>query len=162
MQKLREWSIFALVCAAAYFFLAPPLVGGSTSYVIVDGTSMEPTYYDGDLIIARERDNYEVDDVITYTPQIGQHFPVIHRIVEFTDEGIITIGDNRDEVDGWKVQDEDIIGASVLRIPMSGTVLEWLRNPFVIIALGTFFIVLYLLKDDDKDNEKTQKEEVLA
>jgi hypothetical protein len=90
---------------------------------------MEPTYRDGDLVFARTKPSYRVGDVVAYQPEIGQRFPVIHRIVAIEGDHYITQGDNRAEPDGWLATDSNIFGASWIRIPYGGRVIAVLRQP---------------------------------
>src|SRR5258708_6301518 len=52
-KKLAAGAIALALCASAWFFLAPPTVGGSTTYVFTDGTSMQPSFPTGDLVLVR-------------------------------------------------------------------------------------------------------------
>ena len=70
--------IVATAAVAAFFFLAPRQLGGWASYAIVSGTSMLPTLQEGDLVMARERPQYEVGDIVLFEVDGGR---VIHRIV---------------------------------------------------------------------------------
>ena len=45
-------ALFAAL-AAAWAVLAPPELGGSTRYVILDGSSMAPSLHAGDLAVIR-------------------------------------------------------------------------------------------------------------
>ena len=130
VRPIVSWSVFVLLCVAFWLVAGPAQLGGPAHYVIVDGPSMEPAYHEGDLVIARAKESYEVGDVVAYQPEIGQRFPVIHRIIEIAGDGqYITKGDNRDEADGWLAADSNIFGAEWLRIPYGGRVLLYLRQP---------------------------------
>lgn len=143
LRQLRSWLVFGAVVLAAWLVLGPTQLGGPASYVQVDGTSMEPTYSDGDLVLAKERASYDKGDVVTYVADVaGTDFPVIHRIVKVkTDGTYITQGDNRDEVDGFHVHDGNILGESWLRIPRAGMLPDLFRQPLGI-ALITAMAVL--------------------
>ena len=135
MRQVISWSTFALVIAAAFLLAGPSSLGGPANYVIVVGSSMEPTYHHGDLVVAYERDGYQVGDVIVYDAPVDAQFHVIHRIIERTDGGFITQGDNRDEPDGWIAPDDEIYGAASFHIPRAGTIAAFLRQPATILAL---------------------------
>ncbi len=146
MRTVVNWSVFALVCAVFWFMAGPAQLGGPANYVIVDGPSMEPTYQDGDLVITRAKESYAIGDVVAYLPDIGQRFPVIHRIVEIAGESqYVTQGDNRAEVDGWLATDANIFGAEWLHIPYAGTVLVYLRQPTPWLAAAAGLFALGLL-----------------
>ena len=150
MRKVVNLGVFVLVLLGVYLLAGPTSLGGSASYVIVDGVSMEPTYFDGDLVVAYQRDIYEVGDVIVYDAPVDAQFNVIHRITERTDGGFITQGDNRDEVDGWIAPDEEIYGAALLHIPNGGAIVNFLRQPTTILAIGAGWVTLILMERKPK------------
>jgi signal peptidase I len=109
---------------------------------------MEPTYRKGDLVIARVKTSYEVDDVVAYLPDIGQEFPVIHRIVAVEDgAGYVTQGDNRSEPDGWLATDTNIFGAAWLRIPGGGKLILFMREPGTWLAVALACVGLALISE---------------
>jgi hypothetical protein len=112
---------------------------------------MEPTYQKGDLVIVRAKSSYEVGDIIAYLPDIGQDFPVIHRIVatEATDS-YITQGDSRNEPDGWFATNSNIFGAAWLRIPGGGRVILLLREPHTWLAVALGSLGLGLITEGKK------------
>ena len=150
MKTILNWGVFVLVLLGLYVLAGPTSLGGPASYVIVDGVSMEPTYEDSDLVVAYERDTYAVGDVIVYDAPINHQFNVIHRIIERTDGGFVTQGDNRDEVDGWIAPDEEIYGAALFHIPNGGAIVNFLRQPTTILAIGAGWITLILMERSPK------------
>ncbi len=150
-RKLVEWSIFLLLVFGAWLLAGPSSMGGPASYILVDGRSMEPTYEDGDLVVAYQRNEYDVGDVIVYDASIDAQFNVIHRIVDTADGGFVTQGDNRDEVDGWIAPHDEIHGAALFHIPRGGDAVLFLRQPATILAMlaawGTF---AYLRRREDQ------------
>lgn len=140
--------MFLLVCAAGWLAAGPAQLGGPAYYVIVDGRSMQPTYQQGDLVLVRARSSYAVGDVVAYQPDIGQRFPVIHRIVETKGEGVyVTQGDNRAQADGWLASDANIFGAAWLHIPYGGRVIVLLRRPLTWLAVAAGLVALGLLTE---------------
>ena len=154
MRKVLNWGVFVLVLLGAYLIAGPTSLGGTASYVIVDGSSMEPTYYDGDLVMTREQDTYGVGDIVVYDAPINSQFNVIHRITERTDGGFITQGDNRDEPDGWIAPDEEIYGAALFHIPNGGAIVNFLRQPTTILAIGAGWITLILMERPPKQSDR--------
>ncbi len=128
-----------------FLWLRPTTLGGQQSYVIVQGSSMEPTYDDGDLVVVREEDQYASGDIVAF--RAGGEFQdptrIIHRIVGDAGDGrFITQGDNRDRIDPWAPAPEDIIGRAVLHVPRLGSVASDAGRPEVLGALGAFFVLL--------------------
>ena len=114
---------------AAWFFLArPAILGGSTSYILVAGQSMEPSLYTGDLAVLRRQAAYVPGDVIAYQVPGGV---IIHRIVPGgnAQDGYVTQGDNRDTKDGWRPKPSSIGGKMVLHVPKVGFGIALLRQP---------------------------------
>jgi signal peptidase I len=128
----------ALVVAAVAFW--PAHLGGSTRMVLVSGTSMEPTYLLGDVVVVRSNDTPEVGDVVVFAiPEgTGAGMLVIHRIVGTDDGGFfVTQGDNRDTVDQWPLTADDIVGTPILRLPYAGRIAMALgRWPVSSVGLG--------------------------
>src|SRR5919204_2585396 len=83
-----------LACAgAAWFFLAPPGLGGRTSYAVVYGTSMEPHFHRGDLVVLRRRPAYRVGEIVGYR-SLKLRREVLHRIVAARGGRFTFKGDN--------------------------------------------------------------------
>lgn len=121
-------AILAVVLVLGVALLWPAQWGGLFGIVIVNGHSMEPTFYTGDVVISAKAPSYSVGDVIAYKVtdrQIGSGGHVIHRIVKITQENgqttYVTRGDNNKTDDPWKVQRSGILGRQMLIIPKVGS-----------------------------------------
>ena len=79
--KRYLWGACALALVGCLWFLfAPSALGGSTSYVVTDGVSMEPRFHAGDLALVRSGGDYRVGQIVAYhNRQLGT--VVLHRIV---------------------------------------------------------------------------------
>ncbi len=96
-----------------------------TPVVAVFSSSMEPTFYKGDMIIVTGTKDVLVGDIIIFDIQTKSE-PIIHRVYNITSEGILTKGDNpytNRNVDPWVIQEKDVHGKAVLKVPLLG----WLR-----------------------------------
>lgn len=126
--------------------LRPVGLGGSTTYVVVSGRSMEPTHRTGDLVIARTERKYRVGDVVAFrVPDVGtsEGPVVIHRIVGGDAEGGYELqGDNKDEQDIWRPRPSDILGRAWIKVPRGGFVLAAARSPLALAALTATFVFL--------------------
>ena len=119
--------IFAAL-AVAWAALAPPQLGGSTRYVMLDGTSMEPSLHAGDLAVVRPRDSVEQGDVVLYHHAgLGVH--VLHRIVAFGDGKYVLKGDNNDFLDDVQPTADEITGGLWFSVPRAGSAIVWAREP---------------------------------
>jgi signal peptidase len=153
-QLLRAGS-FGLVLVLGLLWLAflrPTALGGSTSYVIVAGESMEPTYHTGDLTILKRQETYRKGDVIAYdVPNSGR---IIHRVTGGNaKKGWITQGDNRDERDQFRPKADTIMGKVVLDVPKAGYAMMMLRNPAMWPLAG---IGLLLFLGGGKDGKRAK------
>jgi signal peptidase I len=138
-------AILTLAILGAWFFMfRPTSLGGSATYIVVKGESMEPTYNDGDLVILRDGGDYKIGDIVAYATedylQTGRL--VIHRIVGTDEIGFITRGDNRATVDRWRPTSDQIPGNAWLHLPAVGTNLAKLAGPG---NLRMFFIATLVL-----------------
>jgi signal peptidase I len=127
----------ALLSAAGWFVLAPPALGGSTSYVVTHGTSMLPAFHTGDLALVRTTERYGPGDVIAYR-STTLHTVVLHRVVARDGARLITKGDNN----GWRDPDHpaagDVIGRLWFHVPKAGELLVTARGyavPAVLLLL---------------------------
>lgn len=117
---------------------------GYRSYTVLSG-SMEPKFYPGDIIITKHKDKVDikVNDIVTYRDNKG--VIITHRIIEETDEGYITKGDNNNVKDAGILKEENIIGKVKFSIPKIGYVMNFLSDSkvvaieMVILAIFIFF-----------------------
>jgi signal peptidase I len=100
-----------------------------TPVVAVFSNSMVPTFYRGDMIIVYGDKNIKVGDTVVFdSPE--KKYPIIHRIYEMRDDGIVTKGDNNPTTDEgrWGVIPLDnIYGKAIFKIPTLG----WVKILFV-------------------------------
>ncbi len=132
--------------AAAWWFLAPPQIGGHTGYRILRDASMEPGLRSGDLVVARDRGSYEVGDAILFRdPQGGTTF---HRIVAVEAGGYVTRGDNSIDEDSVTVPAQDVIGGEWLALPRVGDGMDWLTAPahYGPLALTVTLVLLLVIR----------------
>jgi signal peptidase I len=144
-RTLLKWTlrsaVLAAVVAAALGW--PASLGGKTSYSIVSGHSMNPTYHTGDLVVLRAQRTYRVGQIVVYRvpagePASGQY--VVHRIVGGSNvTGFVTRGDNNSSVDIWTPHNIDIQGAAIVLLPKAGWVLRQGRDPLLYALLGGLY-----------------------
>ena len=132
-----------VVLGAGWYFLAPPQLGGKTSYAVTFGVSMEPHFKGGDLVVLRARPTYAVGDVVAYRSH-DLHRSVLHRIIAARDGHFTFKGDNNGFVDPEQPSAADLVGSEWLRVPGAGTWLASLHSPRNA-AVAAFLIVLLLV-----------------
>jgi signal peptidase I len=121
--------------------LWPQRWGGSMTYVITSGTSMQPGFVAGDLAVLRAAGAYQVGDVAAYRSTEIKKI-VMHRITEVGDGVYRFQGDDNDFVDPDRVTDEQMLGRLVLRVPKAGMLLRWFVEPLhlAVAALGVMLL----------------------
>ncbi|MFZ1362837.1 MAG: signal peptidase I [Candidatus Nanopelagicales bacterium] len=150
------WSLIILV---AVVFVWPPTWGGPITVTVVQGQSMEPLYYTGDVVIAvRNYSNeYAVGDIIVYKATYGDvEGMVIHRIIKQLPNGnYLTQGDNKEMPDPWEIIPSNIFGKAVLDFPGVAKWLGLVRTPIFIgiIAGGIVIWVLWPRSTEDDEEE---------
>jgi signal peptidase I len=103
----------------------------STPVVAVFSDSMDPTFYKGDMIIVVGVDakDVKVGDVLVFDSP-GASYPIIHRVNQIRDGGIISKGDNNPATDEGRwgvIPFGNIYGKAILKVPMLG----WVKILFV-------------------------------
>lgn len=159
LSRIRYSSFFAaflvVLTLTAWLVFLPIQFGGVTAYVMVNGNSMEPTYYMGDLVITRREASYEKGDIVTYfNSDINQY--VIHRIVGRESGRFVLQGDNNAWLDNERPTIESITGKAWLHFPGLGTWLARLQTPLGLSLLAglIFFTLLSMYAFRDKDTRK--------
>ncbi len=172
--------VIVIVSSLAIFLGYSPM-----PQVVVSTTSMMPIYrgyqdgtersgnlhpFRGDILLVRKVSvsTLEVGDVIVFnTPSVSE--PVVHRIVaRWQNESdyifFKTNGDNNVPPDNWIVEEKDVIGMVVIRIPHLGWFLYTLKtNLGKILILTLASLVLFgeeiiNFLGLSKDKEETQKD----
>lgn len=140
-MKRGVHAIAWVLLAVAAFVLWPERWGGSMTYVITSGTSMQPGFVQGDLAVLRSSSDYEVGDVAAYDSSELKKI-VMHRVIKDTDEGYTLQGDNNDFIDPETVAEEQMLGKLVVRVPGVGKFLTWFLKPLNlgIVAAALFFL----------------------
>jgi signal peptidase I len=140
--KYVRAAVIVAALVPAWFFLAPPQLGGSTSYVVITGNSMEPLLHSDDLVLVRDDAYYEVGDVAAYQSAELDRL-VLHRIVEREEGSFVFQGDNNDFLDPERPGDEEVQGALWVTVPNAGVAIRFMQGP-IGIAIGAVVIMALL------------------
>ena len=150
--------VIVLVLLALYFILPFRLVS------VVSG-SLEPTIPTGSLCIVNIRRPYEkveVGDVIVYVRKYDG-LRIIHRVIEVTDEGLVTKGDHNQISDGVSTTADNYFGTSLVHIPGVGKIAMKARTPagLAIIGAALVAVVIWTAAGDkkQKQSERSEQEE---
>ena len=158
----------------AYDFKSNPedaYVFGYKPVYILTG-SMEPTLREKGVCVVKKAtyDEVDVGDIIMYTIEDKT---ITHRIVEKTEEGIRTKGDNNDVNDAYLLQEENIRAKVICAFNFTATIIndleggimgyvKWIFYPvFVLVVVwGTIKLVKKIvLSGKPKAVESKEKEE---
>lgn len=143
-----------VLLVATWLVLAPTNLGGQTAYVIVSGTSMEPLFHRGDLVVLRQTGDYEVGDVVTYqNPDYG---PVIHRIIAEDGERYVLQGDNNSWEDYYRPEESDILGKTWIHLPGIGKAIQPIRTPKGMAIAGGLLGVMIVMSIFPKKIEQAE------
>ena len=130
-------------------WLRPVALGGSATYVLVRGDSMEPTYRNGDLVLLDRATAYGAGDIVGYrvpAGDIGAGQLVIHRIVGTLADGTFELrGDNNPSTDPWRPDAGDVAGVARASAPAIGALLAALTRPTVAAALALALLVVWAI-----------------
>lgn len=120
-RRLSLWILGVLMVAGIWLLLAPPALGGRTSYVVTSGISMEPRFHTGDLAVVRAQGSYAVGEIVAYrSPTLGE--VILHRLHSGDAvHGFRTKGDNNSWLDPDTVRPDEILGTLWLHVPRVGT-----------------------------------------
>jgi signal peptidase I len=136
--RIGAWVLVLL----GLFMVWPTTLGGKTGFTLVSGSSMEPTFHTGDLVITRQESRYRTGDVIVYRIATGpqEGLRVIHRVSDVQADGTMTThGDNNQSVDSWIVAPQDVSGRQWIMIPNGQRIIGLFR------PLGACVAVLAVL-----------------
>lgn len=110
--------------------------------IVVSG-SMEPTIRTGSFMLIDKKDkDIEIGDIIAF---INNDMQVSHRVVELTNDGYVTKGDNNENVDFCPVSPDKVTGTVFFTIPKLGYVLDWAISVQGIISIITICVVFSLI-----------------
>src|SRR5665213_1495050 len=140
-RKLVSLSLGLTVLACVWYFLAPVALGGSTSYVVTDGISMEPHFHTGDLAVVRSQSSYQVGEIVAYHSNMF-HTVVLHRIIARDGSRYVFKGDNNNFVDFEHPAAGQLMGALWLHVPGLGGKLQSFHSPALIALLVMIGVLL--------------------
>jgi signal peptidase I len=138
----RQQVISVLLGAAAVIaaLAVAVLLTGRAALVTTHGVSMNPTYYQGDLVLVAKADSYQLGDIAAY--RLKSRVVVLHRIIDGDDSGFVFKGDNNESIDIAQPTSDQLVGKAMLLIPQGGAWLQALTNPVArfVIAVGLVII----------------------
>lgn len=110
------------------------------SYTITHGVSMNPVYYQNDLIFVVKSPEYHIGEIAEYrTPRTG--IEVLHRIIGGDPlNGFVFKGDNNQSTDTFTPTAGQIVGRALLHVPHGGVWLKPILSPTGLGMMGFLII----------------------
>lgn len=144
--KIIGTVVAAAVAFTVWIVFAPTKLGGTTTYSVTSGISMQPLLYKNDLSLVRTESSYHVGQVVLYNSPI-LHKQVLHRIFLIQDGHYYFKGDNNNFVDPGYATQAELVGTLWFHVPEVGGVLSWFGKPLhaaIVAALAAMAVVLSL------------------
>jgi signal peptidase I len=141
-RRLLSGALALIALGLLWFYFAPVGLGGSTTYVVTNGISMEPLFHTGDLALVRSQSSYHVGEIVAYNSRV-YHTVVLHRIIARAGARYVFKGDNNNFVDFEHPAASQLIGALWLHLPGWGARLRSFDSPALVGALVGFAVLLF-------------------
>jgi signal peptidase I len=160
MKKLAASFLSLAAVAALWWLLAPPLLGGSVTYVVTSGTSMQPQFRTGDLALVRQAAEYRVGEVVAYRSRTLGTI-VLHRIVANAGDGYVFKGDNNSWRDPEHPTRDQLVGRLWLHVPSGGKELSLIDRPIPLglLAGGGVLLLLGATATRRRRSRRAQREQ---
>jgi signal peptidase I len=149
--------VLVALLAAAWWYLAPTRVGGSTTYVATYGVSMQPRFHSGDLALVRPAGQYRVGDIVAYHSSL-LHLVVLHRIVAIRNGHYTFKGDNNNFLDPVHPTRPELIGRLWVQVRGGGFILKLIHDPMVD-AVACGLLGLFLLFGADQKRRRGRRQQ---
>ena len=141
-RSRRVFAVAGMVAAGAAALLGLLLASGQLGFVTTHGVSMNPVYYQGDLVVVARAPSYRVGEIAAYRMP-GKQLTVLHRIIGGSPDGFMFKGDNNQSTDLTHPTAAQLVGHAVLHLPHAGAWLGIATSPaaigvaaFLVIAAG--------------------------
>ena len=136
-----------------YLIIFIPTFWGKNPLVVISG-SMEPTLKVGGILYYEKIDlnDFKEGDILVY--ELNEH-TISHRIVDITDNGFLTKGDNNNSIDTYEVENMQVIGKGTnWSIPYIGYYADFVYNHKYLLFISVGVIIIDLLVDSYSDRKR--------
>ncbi len=153
--QTRNISRIFFVMLVAYTAVSATLVALNAFglIMVVEGTSMVPTYHDGDLLLIQrniDTGNLAIGEIIIFHSPNHYDQLIVHKVVErVVISGEIyykTKGDNNPVADPWLVPPDNVVASVSADVPYLGQMLILIYNPFVRISIAALAFIFILIE----------------
>ncbi|WP_278975085.1 signal peptidase I [Nitrosopumilus sp.] len=152
-KKIKILVVLLFIPILIYFW--PVQLYGDTTYIMLVGNSMYPVIESGTFVVLKQEQQYFLGDIIGFVNEDNKN--VVHRIVEQTDEGFITKGDNNKKNDPGVIPVDKVVGRSIFVIPYVGYTSLFLQTPIGMSIFGIWALIMFN-KNKSKTNNKKSSE----
>lgn len=130
-------------------------------YVVLSG-SMEPKIQTGSLCFINKNtsfDSIKENDVIAF--KLSGDVLVTHRVVEKTNDGLVTKGDANEVNDASLVNKTNFVGKNIFHIPLLGYFVSAIQSTTGKVIFLSFVALLFVLAFvvEEPKNKKVKEEE---
>ncbi len=132
-----------------------PMPFGYGAAVVLSG-SMEPEFSKGDLIIVKETNDVQVNDIVVFQDSTSL---VVHRVIEMDGTQLTTKGDSNNTADD-PIEITAVKGKVLFWIPYAGTAVNLLKTPIgtiCIIAAAIALVEIPRRREKQRDDEERDK-----
>ena len=155
MIKRLKNNIFKIIyiLVLIYIIIFIPTFWGKNPLVVISG-SMEPTLKVGGILYYEKIDlnDFKEGDILVY--ELNEH-TISHRIVDITDNGFLTKGDNNNSIDTYEVENMQVIGKGTnWSIPYIGYYADFVYNHKYLLFISVGVIIIDLLVDSYSDRKR--------
>ena len=139
-----------------YLIIFIPVLWGKRPLVVISG-SMEPILKVGGILYYEKinLDDFKKDDILVY--QLNKH-TISHRIVDITENGFLTKGDNNKSIDTYIVDKNNVIGrGNNWSIPYIGYYADFIYNHkylLIVMIILSYFNIWFNSRKDKKGYEE--------
>ena len=136
-----------------YLIIFIPVLWGKRPLVVISG-SMEPILKVGGILYYEKinLDDFKKDDILVY--QLNKH-TISHRIIDKTENGFLTKGDNNKSIDTYEVEKQQVIGKGTnWSIPYIGYYADFIYTHKYLLFISVGVIIIDLLVDAYNDRKR--------
>ena len=151
-SKNKAWlrlPLIFVILVAVYFI-------GPLRLCYVPSGSMEPNIPTWSICFVNVWTPYEkieTGDVVVYTRK-SDGLRIIHRVIQITDEGMVTKGDANSVDDGLSVTEDNLFGKYLFHIPKVGRLINRIKSPLGIAIIAVLAVILLITSAADENRRK--------
>ena len=155
-QNKSIFSVLILLVVLLLVYLIGPL-----RLCFVPSGSMEPNIPTWSLCFVNVWKSYEdieEGDVVVYIRK-SDGMRIIHRVIEITDDALVTKGDANRIDDGPSVTPDNLYGKYIFHIPKIGKPLAMMKTPagIAVTAVVVLGLLFWMSAEDKREGEQEKK-----